>query len=358
MIRRTVLTSLSTQFDHHLSQASNLASLFITLNDEVFDIREISLAIICRLALCNPAYVLPALRTTLIHLITQVELSGDNNTKEESSKLLANLIRDCPTLVKPYSSRIMKALLPKLRDVDPLVSSSVLATVGELAVVNGAEVMAHVSDLMPLIIDTLQDLSSSSKREVALRTLGQLAESAGYVIDPYLKYPKLLDAIVSQIQSERTPGIRKEVITVLGILGALDPYRHKMNQLILEGRAEDEEGTGRTQKTADSKDSESIANLSPSSEDYYPTITIAALMRILKDPSLSIHHTTVIHVLMSIVKSLGMKSIQFLPQIMPPFLQVMKSCEPELRTIMFQQLGLLVVRVKQHIRDYLAGTSL
>ncbi len=381
MIRKTVLTSLDSKFDHHLGQASNLASLFISLNDEMFEvrfhigtffhslqIRQISLGIICRLAPCNPAYVLPALRTTLIHLLTQlgtisfllytygmVELSGDNVTKEESSKLLGSLIRDCPSLLRAYSSRILKALLPKLRDPDPCVSSSVLATLGELAAVSGSDVMLHVDELMPLIIETLQDQSSTSKREVALHTLGQLAESSGYVITPYMKYPKLLDALVNLVQSERNPLIRKEVISVLGILGALDPYQHRMNQLILEGRTEDEEGTGRTQKSSD-KDasSESIANLSPSSEDYYPTITISALMRILKDPTLSIHHTTVIHVLMSIVKSLGMKSIQFLPQMMPPFLQVMKTCEPELRTIMFQQLGLLVTRVKQHIRDYLA----
>ncbi len=38
---------------------------------------------------------------------------------------------------------------------------------------------------------------------------------------------------------------------------------------------------------------------------------------------------------------------------MPPFLQVMRSCEPEFRTTLFQQLGQLVARVKQHIRDYL-----
>ena len=41
---------------------------------------------------------------------------------------------------------------------------------------------------------------------------------------------------------------RKEVIKVFGILGALDPYRHKQNQLILEGRQDDEMGTGKIQK--------------------------------------------------------------------------------------------------------------
>lgn len=36
--------------------------------------------------------------------------------------------------------------------------------------------------------------------------------------------------------------------------------------------------------------------MSPSHEDYYPTVVINALMKILRDPSLSMHHTAVIQV--------------------------------------------------------------
>jgi FKBP12-rapamycin complex-associated protein len=54
-----------------------------------------------------------------------------------------------------------------------------LATLGELATVGGDDMTPHIPQLLPLIIDTLQDQSSVLKREVALRTLGQLAESAG-----------------------------------------------------------------------------------------------------------------------------------------------------------------------------------
>eukprot|EP00741_Cyanophora_paradoxa_P013832 tig00020710_g13352.t1 len=41
----------------------------------------------------------------------------------------------------------------------------------------------------------------------------------------------------------------------------------------------------------------------------------------------------------------------FLPQIVPPFLAVIRSCEPGLRDFMFQQLAVLVSIVKQHIRN-------
>ncbi len=66
-----------------------------------------------------------------------------------------------------------------MQDTNPRVASCVLATLGELATVGGADMTPHIPQLLPLIIETLQDQSSAVKREVALRTLGQLAESAG-----------------------------------------------------------------------------------------------------------------------------------------------------------------------------------
>ena len=69
-IRRCVLESLDSRFDQHLAQAENLASLFIALNDEKYDIRCIAMIMIGRLSVKNPAYVMPSLRKVLI----QVEL--------------------------------------------------------------------------------------------------------------------------------------------------------------------------------------------------------------------------------------------------------------------------------------------
>lgn len=43
-----------------------------------------------------------------------------------------------------------------------------LAAIGELGEVGGEDMRAYVEDLLPLIIDTLQDQSSVAKREVCL----------------------------------------------------------------------------------------------------------------------------------------------------------------------------------------------
>ena len=50
-------------------------------------------------------------------------------------------------------------------------------------------------------------------------------------------------------------------------------------------------------------------------DDFYPAVAISALMKILKDQSLSQHHVMAIQALGFIFKSLGMKSVPYLPQV-------------------------------------------
>jgi FKBP12-rapamycin complex-associated protein len=230
IIRQTVMASLDERFDRHLAQAENVRSLFIALNDEVFAIREYAITIIGRLSVHNPAYVMPSLRKTLIQLLTEIEYSGLSRNKEESARLLALLVIASQRLVKPYVESIIKVLLPKAKDQSAGVVSSILAALGELARVGGDDLLPFMDQLMPLIIDTLQDQSSPTKRGAALKTLGQLASNTGYVIEPYTKYPGLLDTLMTILKTEQSAYIRKETIKVIGILGALDPYRHKVKK--------------------------------------------------------------------------------------------------------------------------------
>lgn len=52
-----------------------MRSLFIAVNDEVFENRVTAVSLIGRLAGHNPAYVMPSLRKTLIQLLTELEYS-------------------------------------------------------------------------------------------------------------------------------------------------------------------------------------------------------------------------------------------------------------------------------------------
>ncbi|KAK7077632.1 hypothetical protein SK128_008818 [Halocaridina rubra] len=86
-----------------------------------------------------------------------------------------------------------------------------------------------LTELMPLLLEMLGDGTSGWKRRVALWTLGQLVENTGYVVHPYTQHPTLLDVLLSFLKTEQQPAVRRETIRVLGLLGALDPYKHKMN---------------------------------------------------------------------------------------------------------------------------------
>ncbi len=51
---------------------------------------------------------------------------------------------------------------------------AVLTTLGELATVAGTQLRADVPEILPLVIDAIQDGGSPAKRLVAVGTLGQV----------------------------------------------------------------------------------------------------------------------------------------------------------------------------------------
>jgi len=347
-IRRTVLAALDERFDRHLAKAENIRTLFFALNDEVYAIREVAISIIGRLTHVNPAYVVPSLRKQLIQMLTELEFSDVAKNKEESAKLLSLLVQNSQKLIKPYVDPMIAVLLPKARDSSPAVASTILKAIGDLATVGGEDMIPYIDQLMPIIIEALQDQSSSAKREAALRTLGQLASNSGYVITPYLDYPQLLEILQSIIRGEPQRGpLRQETIKLMGILGALDPYKHQQV----------EEKSPEMQLRLESNQMTDISlmmtGLTPSSKEYFPTVVINALLQILKDQSLAQHHAVVIEAIMNIFRTLGLDCVSFLDKIIPAFLSVIRSSPSNRLESYFSQLGLLVTIVRQHIRNFL-----
>jgi FKBP12-rapamycin complex-associated protein len=54
-----------------------------------------------------------------------------------------------------------------------------------------------------------------------------------------------------------------------------------------------------------------------------------------------------------IFKSLGIKCVPYISQVMPSFLNVIRTADVNFREFLFQQLAVLIAIVKQHIRNYL-----
>lgn len=367
-VRYAVLVSLDRIFDNHLAQAESLSALFVALQDEIFEIREIALFTIGRLSAMNPAYVMPSLRKTLVQILSELEHSGSGRNKEQGARMLDHLVVSAPRMIRPYMEPILKVLVPKLRDHEPNpgVVLSVLLTIGDLAEVSnggGTELQEWMQELMSILLEMLGDASAPEKRGAALCTLGQLVAVTGHVVQPYTEYPVLLDVLLNFLKTEQQSYIRRETIRVLGLLGALDPYKHKINRGEIDYYPEAPVLIPMSDKgddiNADWTSSEMLVNMSSSTlEEYYLAIAIATLMRIIKDPTLAQHHTMVVQAVTFIFKSLGIKCVPYISQVLPSLLHVVRTADVNFREFLFQQLAQLVSIVKQHIRNYLDAICL
>lgn len=364
-VRLGVLMSLDPTFDQHLAQAESLGALFIALQDEVFEIREVALFTIGRLSCMNPAYIMPSLRKVLVQLLTELEHSGIGRNKEQGARMLDHLVVSAPRLIRPYMEPILKVLVPKLKEPEPNpgVILSVLMTIGDLAEVTGgdSELQQWMHELMRILLDILGDSSSPDKRSAALCTLGQLVGATGHVVNPYNEYPMLLDVLINFLKTEQQSSIRRETIRVLGLLGALDPYKHKINRGQIDYQPEapmliamTDKGTGEGEGDFGLNSSEMLVSMSSYTlEEYYLAMAIATLMKIIRDPALSQHHTMVVQAVTFTFKSLGIKCVPYISQVLPSLLNVVRTADVNFREFLFQQLAQLVAIVKQHIRNYL-----
>lgn len=96
-----------------------------------------------------------------------------------------------------------------------------------------------------------------------------------------------------------------------------------------------------------------MQGLSPSNEAYYPTVVLNTLMHtVLKDNSLAQYHSAVIEAIVNIFRTLGLKCVPFLGQIIPSFVTVIRSAPATRLEPYFNQLSNLITIVRQHIRPY------
>ena len=345
-IRFLVMHALSTEssVDHVLSQSELIRAIFLAVNDEYYPVRHASLSLIGRLSKLNPAYVMPCVRKVLFQLLSEIEFSAAVKQKEDSAKLLTVLIKSIKELVKPYVDSIFRVLLPKMKDPSSAVSCAIILAIGQLSLYQEEQLLPFLDELMLTLLSILQDQSSIRKREASLKTMRLVITATNNPIQPYFDYPSLMDTLLDILKTEQSPSIRKETMRLLGHLGALDPTQYKLLSLQTN-----------TINSAELLDPENLiySGITPSSEEYYPTVAIYALLKCLKDQSLSIHHTAVVQAILYIFKTLGLKCTPFLQHVMPPLLYLMQHCQSSLTEFYCEQCGVLVKIVQQHIRPFL-----
>lgn len=384
-----------TRIEPLLCAPEALQLLLAALHDAAFEARELAVALLGRLAHCQPPLVLPFLRQTLVQLLTELQYGSEQGAREDSARLLGALITTASALTRPYADSIFTVLWPRLADPAPAVATAAMSAVGALSLVAGDFMRQHVDRLLPLLLSALQSPgggAASVRKDVCLRALAQLVQSTGCVVQPYLKHPALLPTVLALLKggehggANRSP-VHREALRLLGTLGALDPFRAKMSQAAAFARAEaqdvaataaaaapraapgggggggenDEGGAGGGGGGGGAEDQTQRATpnapppaLTPSSDDYYPTVAMGALLRILAEKALAQQHSKVVQALMFVCKSLGpVKCAPFLPQIVPAFVAAVRTAaEPAMRGLLLTQLAALVAIVAENIRPF------
>jgi phosphatidylinositol kinase/protein kinase (PI-3 family) len=259
-VRLGVLKALTKEFDHYLARSHNIEALMMLLADELFDIKLEALSLLGRLAITNPATVLPAIRIHLTRLIAEMTSNAENKLIEESVTMLCNFMKfpKFHFLVKPVMSTLLNSL--PLYKIDVRTTTAALETVGELSLVLHYDLLPYADTLLPVVITNMFDLSSIRKQEVAVRTLGQYVKSTGLVVRPYLQYPQLLPKMLDLLchnSANKPYSLRMEILRTLGLLGALEPQRYAAISSYVSAMAKNKKLTNENTEESTAKDKKS-----------------------------------------------------------------------------------------------------
>ncbi|KAJ8712457.1 hypothetical protein PYW07_005299 [Mythimna separata] len=348
-------------FDRYLAVEEHLNCLFVAINDSNNDVSELALCLVGRLSNINPSYTIPTLRQLFVQVLMELQHSESTRNKEQALRMVNNIISHAPRITRQFVDTILNVLVPKLKaEADnPIMVSTILKAIGDLAEVNGGGTALNqwLPELMSIQIAILSDPNQPEKRSVALWSFGQVVGATGHVVTPYMEYPHLMDMLLNFLKTEQQPRERRETIRVLGLLGALDPYKHKVNQGLIDFQTVSTliPVSDTSNENIDANISEMVVNMSPLIlDEFYPAIVLTSLMRMLRDPMLTQHHTSVVHSVTFIFQSLGIKCVPYISRVTPCLLNVIRTTDNStFREFLLTQLAQLISVVKIQIRNYL-----
>jgi len=420
-VRETMLSSLNENFDAYLNNQRYLKILFTCLHDPVYKVQENSLRIICRLVKYDPSEIVPYIKKKIFQSLNSLnyEFIHKEKDKIEILDLLSCIIEHAPMIISPHADTICLTIISMFHD--PSTSNNliphVLSCLTQLSNVVKQQLLPYLKDLFPIIIQCMQDMSYTTKRENAIKTITHLIKNTGYVILPYYKYPNLLDTLLYLLKNETNLDIRTGLLRLMGGLGALDAFYYKKIQLRLadtqntlstdetlaqdfkspfminkrikkaartgnqskndlitfynnllfigdidkkrtnttlnlietrnlldtqlksEERAYNERITQKTHVTP-AQIEELLSSYTPinlSSPEYYTTVSIKALLKVLCDPTLNQLHSLAVDALNVISNTLKSWFANFLYLIIPVFTHLIRT-DPNLRELLMHHL--------------------
>jgi serine/threonine-protein kinase mTOR len=352
-IRMNVFLNLPPSLDHVISSSENAHCLIEAMNDESFDVRSAAMSVLARVAHYDTVHVMPLARLMLSKLMRQLHNSKDQLLRLESVQLLQAMVRGTNELIIPYVSQIIDPLVALLDDPSSSIVCAAVSTIGELAIVSPQDIEDHLDTIFPKLIQALNDQSSVLKQEAAVVALGQFVSSLNIESDPFATYPILFESIVRAIQRSdiNVGSLRYAAIKTFGLLGAVDADMYQKSVKSIAGGSTGLKGIQASCHQDDEEDMDVLEDDQLNSLDnYYLQVVMNALMAILLDSSLSLHHQTAATVTMRIVLILGSQCLSQLDNIVSGFAyRVMHTDSRAVQETLFDHLVTIVHVVGHHI---------
>lgn len=348
-IPEQILASLNSQnfpeFDIILAHYDCTRPLFILLgsNNVPLPLRITCADLLARVTSINFSTCLPNYRKLLLQYLSEIECIKSPGLlyREDSAKLLFKILSWDESFVMPYAEALLENIIPKIEDKQIAFSESMLNCIGCLAGIDPECISNRLELLLNILSRLIQDQSSTVRRRAALSALSLILRKVDREIIPRDRFSSILFMTITIIKNEFDYSVRREAIRLIGVIGAIDPYLIKALERPDLPTVELNDTIG-----------EATISINTSPEEFYAKIAVVALVSILKDLTLSMHHMAAAQALVYLFRTLGQKSHQFLNQVLPVFYPIVRSCPPSSAEFYFQQLAVLVGVVGVHISPH------
>lgn len=318
--------------------------IFLGSNNVPLSLRIECADLLSKITPINFAICLPNYRKLLLQYLSEIECIKSSSLlhREYSAKLLFKILSWDESFVTPYAEALLENIIPKIEDKQVSFSENMLNCIGCLARIKPECISNRLQILLNILSRLIQDQSSTVRRKAALSALSLILRKVDREVISQDRFSSILFMTITIIKNEFDHSVRREAIRLIGVIGAIDPYLIKSLERPEFPAIESNFIIG-----------DSTINVNTSPEEFYARIAVVAILSILKDTTLSMHHMAAAQSLVHLFRTLGQKSQQFLNQVLPVFSPIVKNCPPSSAEFYFQQLAVLVGVVGVHIGPHI-----
>lgn len=341
-VRLVVMQSLNDEvLDFYLSASEPFHILLMILASGTLPCRLLAVAIIERISRTNTGILFPHFRTLLLQNFADLACPYPESVPEEAAIIISEIVKFNPVLIRTIVDPLLRALSPRLLDANATTATAVITTLTRLVSVNPAAFGKHALSLINSAAKILNDQSSSKRRLAALSFLSSLLRNVRACV-PFERLAELLLEAAELLKIELVRPVRNEAIKLMGVIGALDPYKLRSREMELKlsggemlagapstggltgGAADGDVGDDET-GPAGTWSGGGTAAMSTLHDEYYFGIAVSALLKILRDASLNRLHPSAIQALLAVCQAMGVRSSMYLNELMPIWMNLLRS---------------------------------